>query len=67
MIKLKHKTRLKLYLISSILSFIGTMAILVYDLSIVESMDRFYSPFVYLFVGATLLQHFERKYRIVKR
>lgn len=67
MIRLKHATRLKLYLTTSILSFIGAMTILCYDLSIVESMGRFYSPFVYVFVGATLLQHFERKYRIVKR
>ena len=67
MLKLKHETRLKLYLILSILSFIGTMAILCYDLSIVESMNGLYTPFVYVFVGATILLHFERKYRIVKR
>jgi len=67
MIKLKHETRLKLYLRISILSCIGAIAILCYDLTVIESMQELTSPFVYVFLGATLLLHFERKYRIVKR
>ena len=67
MIKLKHETRLKLYLRISILSCIGVIAILCYDLTVIESMSEYTSPFVYVFLGATLLLHFERKYKIAKR
>ena len=67
MIRLKHETRLKLYLFLMISSFIIAIVILAYDLTILESMSAYYSPFVYVFAGATFLQHFERKYRIVKR
>ena len=67
MIKIKHKTCLKLYLRITILSFIGAMAFLCYDLTVVKSMREFISPLVYVFAGATFLLHFERKYKIVKR
>ena len=64
---LKHQTRQKLYLIVSILSFIGAISFLCYDLTVIKSMSEYTSPFVYVFAGATFLQHFERMYKIVKR
>ena len=67
MLKLRHQMRLKLYLILSILSFIITIAILCYDLTVLESLSEYTTPFVVVFIGATLLLHFERKYKIVKR
>ncbi|MFQ3268758.1 MAG: hypothetical protein ACI9B2_000555 [Flavobacteriales bacterium] len=56
-----------MYLIISILSFIGAITILCYDLTVLKSMREFTDPFVYVFVWATFLFHFERKYIIVKR
>ena len=67
MLKLRHHMRLKLYLILSILSFIITIAILCYDLTVLESLSDYTTPYVIVFIGATLLLHFERKYKIVKR
>jgi hypothetical protein len=56
-----------MYLIISILSFIGAMAFLCYDLTVIESISEYTSPFVYIFAGASFLLRFERKYIIVKR
>ena len=67
MLKLRHQMRLKLYLILSILSFIITIAILCYDLTVLEYLTDYTTPFVVVFIGATLLLHFERKYKIAKR
>ena len=43
---LKHQTRLKLYQTVSILSLIGAISILCYDLKVIKSMSEYTSPFV---------------------